>query len=185
MIMWRRTIAGCAEPVCGWRSTRKPARCMRTASSTVCRPGRTGKRSCTMSGSRLTCCASSAALSRRLRAQVGRPAPRGDRLDDFGRYRQRGAAGQDAPARAAGEPAIIIGSLDQPPALASLAADKGFARRALRLQRVERLLQPFLGGFAGVDGAAPYRRPRRHGLRPKKRGPDQRAPPDRLHSDRR
>jgi hypothetical protein len=44
------------------------------------------------------------------------------------------------------------------------------------VQRVELLLQPFFGGFAGVDGAAPYRRLRRHALRPKKRGPDQRAP---------
>src|SRR5260221_799862 len=92
-------------------------------------------------------------------------------LRDIGEEALQGRALQ----RAAGKPAIIIGGLDQPPALAPLAADKGLAGFALRLQRVELLLQPVLGGFAGVDGAAPYRR-RRHGLRPKKRGPDQRVP---------
>src|SRR5260221_13061742 len=92
-------------------------------------------------------------------------------LRDIGEEALQGRALQ----RAAGTPAIIIGGLDQPPALAPLAADKGLAGFALRLQRVELLIQPVLGGFAGVDGAAPYRR-RRHAFKPKKRGPDQRVP---------
>src|SRR4051794_999546 len=78
--------------------------------------------------------------------------------------------------RAAGQPAIIIGGLDQPPALAALTADERLAGFALRMQRVEILLQPFLGRFAGVDGAAPWRGFTGHPFSPKKRGPDQRAP---------
>src|SRR5467141_4007861 len=42
----------------------------------------------------------------------------------------------------------------QYPALVTLAADVGLAGFALRLERVELLLEPFLGGFAGVDRAA-------------------------------
>src|SRR5260221_13237094 len=93
-------------------------------------------------------------------------------LRDIGEEALQGRTLQSA----AGKPAIIIGGLDQPPALAPLAADKGLAGFALRLQRVELLIQPVLGGFAGVDRAAPYRRPRRHAFKPKKRGPDQRVP---------
>src|SRR4051812_229275 len=78
--------------------------------------------------------------------------------------------------RAAGQPAIIVGGLDQSPALAALAADKRFAGFALRMQRVEVLLQPFLGGFAGVDGATPHDGFAVHLFSPKKRGPDQRTP---------
>jgi len=40
------------------------------------------------------------------------------------------------------------------PTLVALALDEGLARFALGVQRIERLLQPILGGFAGVDGAA-------------------------------
>src|SRR6266496_740921 len=79
-------------------------------------------------------------------------------------------------ARAAGEPAIVVGGLDQPPSLAPLAADESLARLALRVQRVEVLLQSLLGRFACVNRATPYRRFRRHALTPKNRGPDQRAP---------
>src|SRR4051794_23407822 len=78
--------------------------------------------------------------------------------------------------RTAGQPTIIVGGLDQPPALALLAADEGFAGFALRMQRVEILLQLFLGRFAGVDGAASYRGFAGHLFSPKKRGPDQRVP---------
>src|SRR5271170_6853561 len=54
---------------------------------------------------------------------------------------------------ATGEPAIVIAGSEQYPALVALAADEGLAGFALRRERVEFLLQPFLGGFAGVDRA--------------------------------
>src|SRR6267142_1906832 len=64
-------------------------------------------------------------------------------------------------------PAIIIAGPGQYPALVALAADVGLAGFALRLERVELLFEPFLGGFAGVDGAAlPARVTRRHGCPP-------------------
>jgi hypothetical protein len=71
-----------------------------------------------------------------------------------------------------------------------LAADKGLASLALRLQRVEILLEPFFRGFACVDGATEDSTSAA-GLspsldlipevsdrffKPKKRGPDQRVP---------
>src|SRR5262252_4656367 len=40
------------------------------------------------------------------------------------------------------------------PAFVPLTIDERFAGLALRLQRIEFLLEPFLGGFAGVDRAA-------------------------------
>src|SRR5205085_3591002 len=52
------------------------------------------------------------------------------------------------------EPAIVIAGSDQYPALVALAADEGLAGFALRRERIEFLLQPFLGGFTGVDRAA-------------------------------
>src|SRR5271163_2267958 len=55
---------------------------------------------------------------------------------------------------AARGPAIVIAGSDQHPALVALAADEGLAGFALRRERVEFLLKPFLGGFAGVDRAA-------------------------------
>ena len=74
---------------------------------------------------------------------------------------------------AAGEPAIVIAVSRQYPALVPLAADEGLAGFALRGERIELLLQPFLGGFAGVDRAAPaarvssrHRRPLRLNLVP-------------------
>src|SRR3977135_4657255 len=93
-------------------------------------------------------------------------------LRDFGKQALQRRALQ----RAAGEPAIIVGGLDQPPSLAPLAADESLARLALRVQRVEVLFQPFLGRFACVNCAASYWRFRRHAFTPKNRGPDQRAP---------
>src|SRR5438477_11300009 len=52
------------------------------------------------------------------------------------------------------EPAIVIARFGQYPALVALAADEGLAGFALRRERIELLLEPFLGGFAGVDRAA-------------------------------
>ena len=43
---------------------------------------------------------------------------------------------------------------DQHPAFGALAGDIGLAGLALGMQAVELLLEPFLGGFPGVDGAA-------------------------------
>ncbi len=51
--------------------------------------------------------------------------------------------------------AVVVGGLDQTPSFASLALDERFARLALCVQRVEVLLQSFLGRLAGVDRAAP------------------------------
>src|SRR5207248_9591628 len=97
--------------------------------------------------------------------------------------------------RRAGEPAIIITGTQANPALVALAGDEGLTGLALRLQRIEFLLEPLLGGFAGVDraadGSSPTRavgrRPRHWPaqaeeearaffVRPKNRGPDQCAP---------
>ncbi len=47
------------------------------------------------------------------------------------------------------------------PALMALAPDVSLARLALGMQRIELLLQSFLGGFAGIDCAAQGARPRR------------------------
>src|SRR5271170_8103904 len=49
-------------------------------------------------------------------------------------------------------PSVIVG-FGQCPALVALAADEGLTGFALRGERVELLLEPFLGGFAGVDRA--------------------------------
>src|SRR5262249_350916 len=57
--------------------------------------------------------------------------------------------------RRARQPTVVVAGFDDAPALAVLTADVGLAGLALRLERVEVLLEPFLGGFAGVDGAAP------------------------------
>src|SRR5205823_12255122 len=55
---------------------------------------------------------------------------------------------------AAGEPAVVIAGSRQHPALVLLAANVGLAGFALRRKRVEFLLEPLLGGFAGVNRAA-------------------------------
>src|SRR5215475_11329197 len=96
--------------------------------------------------------------------------------------------------RGAGEPAVIITRGQAHPAFVPLAVDEGLAGLALRLQRIELLLKPLLGRFAGVDrastGSAPPRavgrRPRHRPasateararwVSPKKRGPDQWTP---------
>ena len=56
--------------------------------------------------------------------------------------------------RRAGEPAVIITGAQAHPAFVALTGDKGLAGLALCKQRIEFLLEPLLGGFAGVDGAA-------------------------------
>src|SRR5271167_2471849 len=94
--------------------------------------------------------------------------------------------------RRAGEPAVVITRVQAHPAFVALAGDEGLASLALRLQRIEFLFEPLLGGFAGVDGAAnpcvppcaeahwsrhrPALAPaktRAPSVRPKNRGPDQ------------
>ena len=74
---------------------------------------------------------------------------------------------------AARKPAIVIAVSRQQPTLVLLAANVGLAGFALRRERIEFLLEPFLGGFAGVDRATSaarvssrYRRPRRLNLVP-------------------
>src|SRR5580704_10866545 len=56
------------------------------------------------------------------------------------------------------EPAVVISVSAQNPALVLLAADVGLAGLALRRERVEFLLEPFLGGFASVNRATPAAR---------------------------
>src|SRR5438445_2753705 len=56
--------------------------------------------------------------------------------------------------RRAREPAVIISRAQADPAFLPLALDKGLAGFALRLQRIEFLLEPLLGRFAGVDRTA-------------------------------
>jgi hypothetical protein len=58
---------------------------------------------------------------------------------------------------AARKPAIIVGTLYEEPAFAPLAANEGLAGLPLGMQRVEILLEPFLGRLAGVDRAPPCR----------------------------
>src|SRR4029077_19347977 len=94
--------------------------------------------------------------------------------------------------RGAGEPAVIIGRAEAYPAFVPVARDEGLTGLALRLQRIELLLEPLLGRFAGVDRTADRSVPPRCGswflhwpgtadgrarlARPKNRGPDQCAP---------
>src|SRR5207302_6156429 len=66
---------------------------------------------------------------------------------------------------AAGEPAIVITGPRQHPALVLLATNIGLTRIALRRERIEFLLEPFLGGFARVDGAALVASPQHRRLR--------------------
>src|SRR6516164_9968684 len=54
----------------------------------------------------------------------------------------------------AGEAAVVITRGQAHPAFVHLAADERFAGFALRLQRIELLIEPLLGGFAGVDRTA-------------------------------
>ena len=84
--------------------------------------------------------------------------------------------------RAAGEAAVVVGVADQRPSLRALAGNVGLAGLALGLQRVELLVEPLLGGLAGVDrapelagdGLRHAARPWR--LTPKKMRPFQRVP---------
>src|SRR5271169_7034629 len=94
--------------------------------------------------------------------------------------------------RGAGEPAVVISLGQAYPALVPLAVYEGFAGLTLRLQRIELLLEPFLGRFASIncasDGSVPPRgcwprhrlasgkEARARLVTPKNRGPDQCAP---------
>jgi hypothetical protein len=53
--------------------------------------------------------------------------------------------------RRAEEPAIVINSRQAHPAFVPLAVDERLAGLALRLQRIEFLLEPLLRRFAGID----------------------------------
>ena len=89
--------------------------------------------------------------------------------------------------RAPGDAAVIVVRSQFDPALGALAGDIGAARVALRIERVELLLEPFLARFSRVDGAAEFpgdrfcraglchARPRLF-LSPKNRQPFQRVP---------
>jgi hypothetical protein len=56
--------------------------------------------------------------------------------------------------RRAGEPAVAITLRQTHPAFVPLTGDEGLAGFALRLQRIEFLVEPVLGGFTGVDRTA-------------------------------
>lgn len=57
---------------------------------------------------------------------------------------------------APGEPAIVISIRQTDPPLALLAGDVGLGAFPLGVERIERLLQPLLGGLAGVDRTADH-----------------------------
>src|SRR5713226_9217276 len=59
--------------------------------------------------------------------------------------------------RGPGQTAIVICGLHQAPALPPLALDERFARLALRVERIEILLESFFGRLARIDRAAPKR----------------------------
>jgi len=150
-----------------------------------------------------------------------RRAPRVEDLDDLGKIGERAGQpvdlvddhGIDPPRRdvgeqllqrrplhrRAGEPAVVISLGQAHPAFVPLAVDESLAGFALRLQRIELLLEPLLGGFAGVDRTADPFNPPCSGkhksphqpapaaaeavaslIKPKNRGPDQCAPVIRL-----
>src|SRR6476661_252727 len=67
--------------------------------------------------------------------------------------------------RRAGEPAVVISRALAHPAFVPLAVDEGLAGFALRLQRIEFLLEPFLGRFASVDRTTDSSVPPRCGSR--------------------
>ena len=62
--------------------------------------------------------------------------------------------------RASRDAAVVILVADQHTTLRALAGDVGLACFALGVEAVDLLLQPFLGGLAGVDGAAELSAPR-------------------------
>src|SRR5258708_4528327 len=90
--------------------------------------------------------------------------------------------------RSAGVSAIVIAGADQGPAGMRLTLYIRGSSIVLRIQRVELLIEPVLGGYPGVDGAADrFDRSWLHdrasvadlsslSLRPKKRGPFQLVP---------
>jgi len=53
--------------------------------------------------------------------------------------------------RPAGYPAVIVVILDQHPAFGLLAEDVRFASLALGVERIKRHVEPFFGGFTGVN----------------------------------
>ena len=82
---------------------------------------------------------------------------------------------------AAGEATVVVAVIEGHPALVPLALDVGEAGLPLRIQRVERLVQSFLGALAAVDRAADLARRGIHpavpfGRRPKNNQPFHRVP---------
>ena len=75
---------------------------------------------------------------------------------------------------AAGEAAVVIALLDQPPAVELLTAYIVFRRKPLGVERVEFLLKAFLVALPGVDRASFYRLA--HHFTPKKSLPFQCVP---------
>ena len=83
--------------------------------------------------------------------------------------------------RAARQAAVVILIADQHPALGALAGHERLAGLALGVERVELLLQPFLGRFARVDRAALFAHRGLHAralrlFNPKNTQPFQRVP---------
>ena len=54
----------------------------------------------------------------------------------------------------AGDAAVVVAAVHRHPALGLLALDIGLAGLALGVEGVERHVEPFLAGFAGIDRAA-------------------------------
>ena len=75
-----------------------------------------------------------------------------------------------------GEAAIVIAGGNQLPPLVRLALDKRLAGLSLRMQGVECLLEPFLGGFSCVHSAKALLAHFDCALNPKNAGPDRFAP---------
>ena len=72
--------------------------------------------------------------------------------------------------------AVVVTVGEQDPALVPLAPDEGLAGLALRIERVEVLLETLLRGLPRVDRAAEPGHAERLPVKPKNRGPDQAVP---------
>nr|WP_245818271.1 hypothetical protein [Roseomonas rosea] len=95
--------------------------------------------------------------------KLGEVGQRAGEAVDFVENDQVGLAGADVSREllqrralegAARETAIVVAGGERDPAFVTLAPDEGLAGVALGIEGVEGLLQPILGGLAGVDGAA-------------------------------
>src|SRR4051812_41633308 len=73
--------------------------------------------------------------------------------------------------RTAREPSVVVSRFEGTPPLTSLREDVRLAGLPLRMQAVELLIEPLLGGLAGVDGAAEPFAHRRRSFSPKNTSP--------------